>query len=163
MVSQKKCSSLLHEAKTFDLESYLGKWFEIAAFPAIFERGCSNTTAEYSLDGTIVTVTNTCRVKFGREEKVAIGSAKPSNKERTLKVGFPPFEFIRADYIVEFVDEHYKYAIVGSSPKLYLWILARDYRITDDVLDCLVVIARNKGYNTDKLTRTFHRYIAHKS
>ena len=35
--------------KGFDLEPYLGKWYEIARLDHSFERGMSNVTAEYSL------------------------------------------------------------------------------------------------------------------
>jgi lipocalin len=38
-----------------DLERYLGKWYEIASYPAWFQKGCTGSTAEYSLlpDGKI--------------------------------------------------------------------------------------------------------------
>jgi hypothetical protein len=31
-----------------DLDRYLGLWYEIASFPAWFQRGCTAVTAEYS-------------------------------------------------------------------------------------------------------------------
>ena len=40
-----------------DVEQYMGKWYEIAAFPMFFQRNCvGDTTAEYALrpDGDIV-------------------------------------------------------------------------------------------------------------
>ena len=45
-----------------DLERYLGKWYEIASYPAWFQKGCTGSTAEYSLlpDGKIQVV-NRCR------------------------------------------------------------------------------------------------------
>ncbi len=35
--------------KEVDLARYMGKWFEIAAFPQRFQKGCHCTTAEYEL------------------------------------------------------------------------------------------------------------------
>ena len=38
-----------------DLNRYLGKWYEIASYPAWFQKECTGSTAEYSLlpDGKI--------------------------------------------------------------------------------------------------------------
>lgn len=46
---------------TFDLASYLGTWYQVAGYEAIFTAGCKCVTAEYSLndDGT-VGVKNQC-------------------------------------------------------------------------------------------------------
>ena len=47
-MSTTACQSQTPETvKYVDLEKYSGVWFEIAAFPTRFEKGCSNTTAEY--------------------------------------------------------------------------------------------------------------------
>ena len=32
-----------------DLDRYLGNWYEIARYPAWFQKGCTGATAEYSL------------------------------------------------------------------------------------------------------------------
>lgn len=147
---------MLHEATNIDLDQYLGTWYEIASFPAWFSRGCSNTTANYALDGSLVRVTNTCSIRFTEPSKVARGNAKPSDKPNILKVGFPPFEFIRADYIIEFVDTTYSYAIVGSVGKLYSWILAREYDISQRIFEELLSIAKERGYPIEKFVRTTH-------
>ena len=53
----------------FDLERYLGKWYEIARFDFRFEKNLDNTTAEYSMndDGSIrvVIVATTARGSAG--------------------------------------------------------------------------------------------------
>ena len=47
--------------KELDIERYLGKWYEIASYPAWFQKGCTGSTATYSLlpDGRIEVV-NKC-------------------------------------------------------------------------------------------------------
>ena len=46
----------------FDLERYLGLWYEIARYPFSFENGCAGVTAEYAMkpDGKRICST-TCR------------------------------------------------------------------------------------------------------
>ena len=70
-----------------DLEKYSGKWYEVASIPKNFQKGCSNTTAEYSRGkrGNI-TVINTCMVngKQNRGKATAFISDKATNSK--LKV-----------------------------------------------------------------------------
>jgi len=133
-----------------DLDRYIEKeWNEIASFPAWFSKGCRNTKAKYTDMGKFVEVNNSCDVKGKR--KVQIGKAFPTDDENVLKVQF--FAPFKAPYKIEFIDDDYQNAIVGSG-KGYLWILSRDEQISDEKYQELVEIAKKKGYNTDKLVKT---------
>ncbi|MCT8986819.1 lipocalin family protein [Shewanella phaeophyticola] len=44
--------------KPFELQQYLGTWYEIARLDHSFERGMTNVTAQYSIDGDKVVVIN---------------------------------------------------------------------------------------------------------
>ena len=44
-----KGKSPLTVVDSVDLQRYLGKWYEIASYPAWFQKGCTASTAEYSL------------------------------------------------------------------------------------------------------------------
>lgn len=135
----------------FKLKRYLGKWYEIARFDHSFERGMTNVTAEYSLrpDGKI-RVVNT-GWKDGRK-KVAEGKARqpdPMREPSHLEVSF--FWFFYSDYNILMLDDHYRYALVGSRSPKYLWILAREPYIDDDVRDAMLAEAKKLGYDTSKL------------
>ena len=53
-------STVLSTVKEFDLNRYLGRWYEIARFDHSFEKGMDNVIAEYLLqDDGKVSVTNT--------------------------------------------------------------------------------------------------------
>ena len=46
------CNAKMDGLKTvgqIDLEKYQGKWYEIANYPTKFQKGCSCTTAEYTI------------------------------------------------------------------------------------------------------------------
>jgi len=45
-----------------DINKYLGLWYEQAVIPFYFEKGCTKTTATYSLnaDGKSIKVANIC-------------------------------------------------------------------------------------------------------
>ncbi len=44
-----------------DIKKYSGKWYEIASYPNAFQKGCTNTSAEYLItDKAYVKVINRC-------------------------------------------------------------------------------------------------------
>jgi hypothetical protein len=54
-----KSDSPLTVVDVVDLNRYLGMWYEIASYPSWFQKGCTGSTAEYSLlsDGKIQVIT----------------------------------------------------------------------------------------------------------
>lgn len=138
----------IRKARKVNLDKYIeGKWYEIASFPAWFQKGCENTTATYTKKDNFVEVLNACNVK-GKEKK-AKGKAFTTDKDNVLKVQF--FFPFKSDYIIEYVDIKYEYAVVGSSGKKFLWILSKKKPIDKDILDKLVKFAFKKGYEVSKL------------
>src|SRR5690606_23036143 len=77
--------------KPFDLNRYLGKWYEIARKDFKYEKNLNDVTAEYSLneDGSIRVVNRGYDV-VKEEWKESIGKAKPVGdpREGRLKVSF---------------------------------------------------------------------------
>lgn len=143
-------------AKPVDLSLYLGRWYELARYDMIFERGCEGVTAEYSLrpDG-LVRVLNTCRK--GAPDgpvKTAEGRARvvPDSQGAKLKVAF--FGPFWADYWVLDRADDYSWAIVGEPSRRYLWILSRDPAPGPEAAAALVERVRALGYDTDRLHMT---------
>lgn len=135
--------------EVIDLQRYGGTWYEIAAFPQVFEAGCSNVTAQYSLndDGSIQVV-NTCLVN-GRLRQVE-GRAVPTSEDNSkLKVSF--FPGMAGDYWIEAIDPNYQWALVGSPARDSLWILSRTKQLSQTVVDDLVAQAYYLGYDVDRL------------
>jgi apolipoprotein D and lipocalin family protein len=65
----------------FQLESYLGKWFQVAGTVAPFTAGCKCIQAQYALNVSIVSM---CR---GKEELVVIevrSDARGTNRTKAL-------------------------------------------------------------------------------
>ena len=135
----------------FELEKFLGKWYEIARFDHKFERDLHYVTAEYSLreDGK-VKVLNT-GYKNG-EKKQAEGKAKivePELQNGYLKVAF--FLFFYADYRILLLDDDYQYALIGSKKDNYLWIMSRTPELDEDIKYRILREARRRGYDTHSL------------
>jgi apolipoprotein D and lipocalin family protein len=117
---------------TVNLEKYAGTWHEFARLPNSFQKKCAHsTTASYALllDGKI-SVLNRC-VKANGQAAVAKGIARiPDEKfPGRLQVSFVSLLGMRlfwGDYWIIGLADDYRYAVVGSPSKKYLWVLSRE-------------------------------------
>lgn len=158
-VSLFSCASIPDGARAvenFDLDQYLGKWYEIARLDFKFEEGLDNTTAEYSLkkNGTVKVDNKGRRTETGKREQ-AIGTAKFVGDKTVgmLKVSF--FGPFYSGYNVIMLDD-YQYALVAGANLKYLWILSRTPTIPEDVKERYLAKARELGYRTDDLVWVQH-------
>lgn len=142
-----------HPVQVFDLNRYLGKWYEIARFDHRFERGLVGVTAEYSLlpDGKVRVVNSGYKDSLDGEYKSIEGKAKIPDPLRPahLKVSF--FLWFYSDYNIMELDKDYQYALVGSNNDKYLWILSRTPQLPNDTLNRLLDEATRRGYEVSKL------------
>jgi len=141
---------------TFNLNRYLGNWYEIARMDHSFERGISHAQANYTLqgDGSILVVNS--GIKKGKV-KVSQGKAKTTGKVGLLRVSF--FGPFYSDYRVLMVDPDYQYALVGSRKDKYLWIMSRTPVLSDSVVCDILREAGGRGYRTDGLIWVEHAPI----
>lgn len=135
------CSSKnppLETVNKVDIQKYLGTWYEIARFEHRFEEGCKNVTANYSLkDNGDIKVINSCTQIETGEKTQATGVAYAVDKTNSkLKVSF--FRPFYGDYWVLMLDEEYKYALVGSPNREYLWILSRTKTISEETKNSIL-------------------------
>ena len=137
----------------FELERYLGKWYEIARLDHSFERGLTRVTAEYSLrdDGGIKVVNKGYSIRKN-EWKQAEGKAYPVQRKEKgyFKVSF--FGPFYGSYIIFELDhEKYQYALVCGPNKSYLWVLSRTPEMDKRTLDILLAKAASLGFDIDAL------------
>ena len=134
-----------------DINRYIGKWFEIARIKNEFEPNMTKVTALYTLneDGTIKVVNSGY---FYNNYKEVIGKATRTKENNLFKISF--FKNYETDYRVIFIDEEYKYALVGGNYSDYLWILSRENTLDESIINRLVNIAKENGYNVHKLEIT---------
>ena len=136
----------------FEQEKYLGKWYEIARLDHSFERNLVDVTAEYSPgeDGAIRVVNSGTDSSSG-ERKVAEGRAKFVGDESVahLKVSF--FGPFYGSYVVFELDPEYRYAYVAGYNTDYLWLLAREPGVSDEVRTDFISRARDLGFAVEEL------------
>jgi len=148
----------LEPVENFELERYLGKWYELARLDHSFERGMTDVTAEYSMrkDGGVKVLNR--GYKLDKKKWVdAEGKAYFVKDESTgfLKVSFWG-PFYGAYVIFRLDSENYNYALVSGPDKKYLWLLSRTPTLSEATKDHLVSFAKSRGFETDGLYYVTH-------
>ena len=142
----------------FNVERYLGKWYEIARLDHSFERGLTSVSAEYSLrsDGGLRVVNRGYSQKENKWKEIAGKGYFVNRKDQGfLKVSF--FGPFYGSYVVFDLDrENYSYALVCGPDKSFLWLLARSPKIDAELKKRLVDKAAYWGFDTDTLIYVRH-------
>ena len=154
----------LPTVNSVDLERYVGKWYEIARFDQSFQKGCTATTATYSvLPNGDIEVVNRCRLDSPNGElKEATGVAWVTDEDSKAKLKVQFFltcirlPFLAGNYWILALDEDYQYALIGDPSREYLWILNRAPNMDPKIFNELVDYANQLGFDTSKLLMTQH-------
>jgi len=164
------CSTLqakqdpLEVVKYVDLDRYVGVWYEAARFDQRFQRNCTASQATYTKkENGDIEVLNECRLYTPNGElKRAKGRAWVKDKKTFAKLkvqfflSFLKIPFLAGNYWILYLDDNYKYAIIGDPSRKYLWFLSRTKSIDESIYSNLVDRADKMGFDTSKLLRTTH-------
>jgi len=149
----------LEVVSPFEVERYLGRWYEIASFPQSFQKGCLGTTAEYALvSPSKVSVTNRCYDEsFDGDVRVAHGTARIPNPEEPSKLLVSFFWPFSGKYWVIELGNDYEYAVVGHPNRDYLWVLSRSPFMDEALYDQILDRQAAKGFDVTRLVKTPQR------
>ena len=137
----------------FELERYLGTWYEIARLDHSFERGLEQVTATYSLrdDGGVSVLNKGLASETGKWEE-AEGKAYFGDAANTghLKVSF--FGPFYGSYVIfELDQQNYQYAFISGPDTSYLWLLSRTPQISDTLKARFEAASRERGFDLSDL------------
>jgi apolipoprotein D and lipocalin family protein len=137
-----------------ELPRYLGQWYEIARYPAWFEKQCArDVTAAYALrDDGKIGVVNSC-VKQDGSRRQSTGWARIEDKRTQAKWKVTFFWPFFGSYWVLELGPQYEYAVVGEPGRKYLWILSRTPQMSDEQYREITGRLAAKGYDAAKLMR----------
>lgn len=142
----------------FEINRYLGTWYEVARLDHRFERGLENISATYALrdDGGVDVLNKGWDVK-AEEWREAQGKAyfvEQPDKGR-LKVSF--FGPFYGGYnIIDLDKKDYAYSMVTGPDRSYFWILSRTKQLPEATLQKLIELAKTLGFATEKLIFVKH-------
>ena len=139
-----------------DLKKYTGKWYEIASYPNMFQKGCHCTTATYTLsEKGYVIVENRCNRDSAKGKLSYIKGRAfvvKNSGDAKLKVQF--FWPFKGDYWIIDLDDKYTFAVVSDPSKKYLWILCRSPKMDGLTYNKILARLKEKGFDLSKLHLT---------
>ena len=152
LVSGCHSTATLDVVSGFDINRYMGTWYEVARYPHRFEKELTAVTAQYSRNpnGTIKVINQGYHPEDREWKKAeAVGKFKDDPSLGWLKVSF--FWPFYADYKILHLDEHYREAIITGPSFNYLWILARDPVLPKEELNRLIGKAEAFGFDPERI------------
>ena len=153
----------LTTVSNFNLEQYLGTWYEIARLPMKHQpEDSTDISAVYSLNenGT-VRVQNRC-LDENKQLDESIGEATIIDAEHgKLEVSFLPegfrwIPFTKGDYWVLKIDANYQTVLVGEPNQKYLWLLHRSPKLDETTKAEYLAYAQSIGYDLTDLIHSVH-------
>jgi len=142
----------------FELNRYLGTWYEIARLDHSFERGLTDIRAEYSLrdDGGVKVINSGYQAEEGSRHS-AEGRAYFIDQADVgrLKVSFFG-PFYGAYNIIALDKTGYNWVMICGPNLDYLWILSRTPQLDEAVLQDLIQQAKSLGFATEQLIFDHH-------
>lgn len=143
----------------FDLDSYLGRWYQVAGSAFDETQGCTCIYAEYNLnDNGTVNVLNGCQL--GEREFTIQGIASPADAAYgdagVFNVQFPqqpePTDCAGPNYIVQLYTP--EWAIVQASNFSTLFLLSREQQPGNAAIDAWLDIAGKLATNLTDVSKT---------
>ena len=140
----------------FEIDKYLGKWYEQYRLPNKLEEGLEEIVIYYELSakGNVV-VTNEGRL-IDNKNKVQQTKGKvwapDANDPSKLKISF--YWYKANDHWIFKVDEGYKHALVGDPAGRHLWLLSRSRTPDMKTMALMLEYAASLGFPVEYLIRS---------
>lgn len=160
LISSCGTTRYMNTATDVKLNNFMGSWYVLAGRFTFLETDVYNAVETYvwndkeeridvsftynkgSFDGDVKSIPQKAWV----EDHVTNAHWKVS-----------PFWPLKFDYLILDVAEDYSWTAIGTPSQKYLWIMARDFRNAQTVIDKVVKRLSQKGYDTVIETTVPHR------
>ena len=142
-----------------DIQRFMGDWYVIANIPTFLEKNAYNPIESYRLDedGSIATTFSFNAGALDGEKKVYNPRGFIINNETNAEWGMQFIWPIKADYRIVYLDEDYQHTIIGRNNLDYVWIMARQPKISNKMMVELTQFVASMGYDSSLLELAPHK------
>lgn len=160
-----KAESLPITVTDFNIDRYMGNWYEIARLPTYFSNRClAPIIANYTHLSDKIQVINTCATVSGDKQTnksiIYISDENLKGAGKFIATSMPSWlrwtHLGRSDYWLLYTDYHY--AVVGTPDRKYLWIYSRQENPPLKDIQNLVILAQKQGYRVTGLIFNYPSY-----
>lgn len=156
------CSSMTYNKTVdyVDIKRFMGDWYVITGRTSFLEKGAHNALEKYtwnerqerididftfnadSLDGKLKSI----------PQKAWIHNSKTNAHWKVQ-----PFWPLKFNYLVIALDSNYQWTAIGVPDQAYLWIMARDPKISASEVQKIIKQVEATGYSVKELVSVPHR------
>ena len=151
------CSAVepLKTVESVDLQRFMGDWYVIANIPTSIETDAYNAVETYRLDtdGSIATTFTFNKGGFDGKKKEYNPRGFVRDTETNAEWGMQFIWPIKADYRIIYLDEDYELTVIGRNKRDYVWVMARDWSISDEQYNAMVKFIEDVGYDVSELRK----------
>jgi len=138
-----------------DLERFMGDWYVIAIIPNFIEKNAVNGIESYSTlnkDGVKIDYIFRVKTPDGKlkhlQPKAWIHN-RETNAEWRVQFLWP----LKAAYLIIDLAEDYSYTVIGEPSRKFVWIMAREPELEDELYDSILGRLDQQGYDISKIKK----------
>ena len=143
----------LEKVPALDLNRFMGDWYVLANIPTFVEKGAHNAIENYVLkeDGSVAITFTFHKDGFDGELKTLkmTGTVVEGTGNAEWKVS--PFWPLRFPYYTIDLDPDYRWVIVATPNRGYLWIMAREPSLPEPQLAELIERMVARGFKREEI------------
>ncbi len=144
----------LRTVEQVDLERFMGSWYVIGNIPTPIEKQAYNAVERYerNADGTVATTFTFRKGGFDGPEKVY----RPKGFVRDASNAVWGMQFlwpVKAQYLIVELDPDYRYTVIARSKRDYLWIMAREPRLDEEIYQGILRRMDAAGYDVTRVRK----------
>lgn len=142
----------LKPVENFQLEKFLGKWYELVRYDHYFEKFQINVFSNYSINKNgEIEITNYGKLN---DKTISISGIAKFKNINFKNIGWFRVSFFwpfYGDFKILYIDKGYKFAIISGSSSKYFWILSRTNEIENETMAYLLNKAEELGFDKSKM------------
>lgn len=138
-----------------DLARFMGPWYVLGNIPTFIERDAYNAVESYQLDpdGSIATTFTFNKGGFNGPQKRYTPRGFVLDTTTNATWGMRFVWPVKADYRIIYLTPDYSVTVIGRAARDYLWIMAREARISDAAWQAALDAAAAAGYDIQKVQK----------
>jgi apolipoprotein D and lipocalin family protein len=142
-----------------DLPRFMGSWYVIGNIPTPIEREAYNAVERYArnADGTIATTFTFRKGGFDGPEK----TYRPKGFVLDASGAVWGMQFlwpVKAEYLIVELDRDYRYTVIARNKRDYLWIMAREPQLDEEIYQKLLQRMQVAGYDVSQVRKVPQRW-----
>lgn len=143
------------ETVTLEIPKMMGRWYNIAHKPIIFEKFCKCSHSDNTqVEPLKIQLSESCQI-FGinvTSNSWAIPENETSGKWTNVMDIFGPLK-VKGDYWIIDRDEEYNWICIGHPDRKYFWIMSRQQSMEDSLYNELIRRAVEKSFDVSDIIK----------